>query len=79
MTPKNEHDAEHLEHADPDWFRAPTPRERRIAAALFIGFGISFLALFVVLSGWWFRWVILVLGGYSIVAGVRHLRGFRAG
>ena len=49
--------------SDPDWFRAPTTRERRIAAALFIGFGLFFIALFVVLSGWWFRWVILALAG----------------
>jgi hypothetical protein len=64
--------------SDPDWFRAPTPRERRIAGALFIGFGLFFVALFVVLSGWWFRWVILFLGGYSIVIGLRHLRGMTA-
>jgi fatty acid desaturase len=60
---------------NPDWFRAPTMRERRIAAALFAGFGLFFIALFFVLSGWWFRWVILVLAGYSILAGVRHLFG----
>jgi hypothetical protein len=59
---------------DPEWFRAPTSRERRIAAALFVGFGLFFFALFAVLSGWWFRWVVLVLGGYSIVAGVRFLK-----
>ncbi len=63
------------EQADPDWFRAPTQRERRIASALFVGFGLFFIALFFVLSGWWFRWVILVLAGYSILAGVRHLFG----
>ena len=65
------------ELSDPNWFRAPNPRERRIAAALFIGFGLFFIALFVVLSGWWFRWVILTLGGYSILEGLRHLRGIR--
>jgi hypothetical protein len=69
---------EHLDYAsDPNWFRAPNPRERRIASALFIGFGLFFVALFVVLSGWWFRWVILVLAGYSILQGLRHLRGIR--
>ena len=65
------------EKADPNWFRAPSRRERWIAAALFIGFGLFFIALFVVLSGWWFRWVILVLAGYSILEGLRHLRGIR--
>ena len=63
------------EASDPNWFRAPTMRERRIAAALFVGFGIFFVALFFVLSGWWFRWVILTLAGYSILSGVRYLRG----
>jgi hypothetical protein len=33
-----------------------------IAAALFIGFGLFFAMLFVVLAGWWPRWVILGLG-----------------
>jgi len=61
-------------HADPDWFRAPTLRERRIASALFIGFGLFFVALFFVLSGWWFRWVILFLAGYSMLSAIRHLR-----
>jgi hypothetical protein len=55
-------------------FRAPTAREHRIAAGLFIGFGLFFVALFFVLSGWWFRWVILGLGGYSILEGLKHLR-----
>src|SRR2546430_11720040 len=64
--------------SDPNWFRAPSRRERRIAAAFFIGFGLFFIALFVVLSGWWFRWVILVLAGYSIFEGLRHLRGIRS-
>jgi len=74
--PKPEDDS--VEAEDPDWFRAPTARERRIAGALFIGFGLFFVALFVVLSGWWFRWVILTLGGYSILEGIRHLRGIRS-
>ena len=73
LVTQNEDDSD--EESDPDWFRAPTRRERRIAAALFVGFGLFFIALFFVLSGWWFRWVILVLAGYSILAGVRHLFG----
>jgi hypothetical protein len=60
------------EHANPDWFREPSPREHRIAAALFIGFGVFFVLLFFVLSGWWFRWVIMVLGVYSTIHGIRH-------
>jgi hypothetical protein len=59
---------------NPEWFREMTPRERRIAAGLFFGFGIFFVMLSFVLKGWWFRWVILFLGVYSIVAGARHLR-----
>jgi hypothetical protein len=70
-----EHEHQQDEVSDPSWFRAPSPRERKIAAALFIGFGLFFVALFVVLSGWWFRWVILGMGGYSILEGIRHLRG----
>jgi fatty acid desaturase len=73
---KVENEPEEL--GDPDWFRAPTARERWIGGALFIGFGVFFVALFIVLSGWWFRWVILVLGGYSMVIGLKHLRGMKA-
>lgn len=62
----------HDEAADPNWFREPTPREHRIAAALFIGFGVFFVLLFFVQSGWWFRWVILGLGVISTIHGVRH-------
>lgn len=58
--------------ADPTWFREPTPRERLIAAALFVGFGLFFLLLFVVLTGWWFRWIILALGAISILHGLWH-------
>jgi hypothetical protein len=76
MSEESEHPID--EASDPNWFRAPTPRERRIAAALFIGFGLFFIALFIVLSGWWFRWVILFLAAYSILAGLRHWRGIRA-
>ncbi|CAN5495540.1 hypothetical protein BH09PLA1_BH09PLA1_33920 [soil metagenome] len=60
------------EQADPEWFRAPTPREHRIAAALFIGFGVFFALLFLLEAGWWFRWVILGLGVISTWHGVRH-------
>jgi len=65
-------------HDDPDWFRAPTPREHRIAGALFFGFGVFFLLLFVVLAGWWFRWVIAALGVYSVLHGLRHLLDARS-
>ena len=57
---------------DAEWFRPPTRREHRIAAALFIGFGLFFAALFVVTAGFWFRWVILALGLFSIARGLRH-------
>ena len=60
------------EHADPDWFREPSPREHRIAAALFVGFGVFFVLLFIVQSGWWFRWVVLGLGVISALHGLRH-------
>ena len=63
--------ADEVEQSE-EWFRAPTARERRIAAALFIGFGIFFFLLFIVLSGWWFRWVIIALGGFSFLHGLRH-------
>ena len=65
-------DASSEQTSDPNWFRAPSPREHRIAAVLFVAFGIFFALLFFVLSGWWFRWVILMLGGISIVHGLRH-------
>ena len=60
------------DEADQQWFREPTPREHRIAASLFIGFGIFFVLLFIVLAGWWFRWIILTIGVYSCIAGIRH-------
>jgi hypothetical protein len=58
--------------ADPQWFRAPTRREHLLAAGLFVAFGAFFVMLFFVNRGWWFRWVILMLGGISIWHGVRH-------
>lgn len=66
------------ELAHPEVFRGPTPREHRIAAALFVGFGLFFAMSYVVLSGWWFRWVILGLGVWSVVIGLRHWRDARA-
>jgi hypothetical protein len=63
--------------AHPEVFRGPTPREHRIAAGLFVGFAVFFVLLFVVLSGWWFRWVFLGLAGYSFLDGVRHWRDAR--
>jgi hypothetical protein len=60
------------ELAHPDLFREPTAREHRIAAALFVGFAVFFVLLHVVLSGWWFRWVILGLAVWSFVYGLRH-------
>ena len=63
--------------ADPDWFREPTPREHWIAAGLFIGFGLFFVALFFVQRGWWFRWIVLGLGVYSILLGARHVAAAR--
>jgi hypothetical protein len=59
---------------DVGWFRAPTPREHRIAAALFVAFGVFFVLLFVVLAGWWFRWVILGLAVVSILYAAGHAR-----
>ena len=71
-------DALNYDSADPEWFRPPSAREHRIAAALFVGFGIFFALLFFVLAGWWFRWVILSLGAISIIHGVRHAIHSRA-
>ena len=65
------------ESADEDWFRPPSAREHRIAAWLFIGFSLAFVLLFFVLSGWWFRYVILGLAVYSFLYGFRHARDLR--
>jgi len=67
------------ELAHPDLFREPTPREHRIAAGLFVGFAIFFVMLYVVLSGWWFRWVILGLGVWSFLYALRQWADARAG
>jgi fatty acid desaturase len=69
-------DSEEL--ADPDWFREPSVREHRIAAALFVGFGLFFILLFIVQAGWWFRWVVLGLAVISIIHGLRHFGDSRA-
>jgi hypothetical protein len=61
------------ELADPESFRDPTPREHWLAAGLFVGFGGFFVLLFFVTAGFWFRWVTLGLGVYSILNGVRHV------
>ena len=70
-------DIHSYEVAHPDVFRGPTPREHRIAAGLFVAFGVFFVMLYVVLAGWWFRWVILGLAVWSIVVGVQHWRDAR--
>jgi len=61
------------------WFREPSRRERKIAAGLFVGFGLFFLVLAWVQRGWWFAWVILGLGGISMWVAARHAKmGFTA-
>ena len=60
--------------ADPRWFRGPSRRERWMAAGLFAGFGVFFVLLFFVTYGFWFRWVTLGLGLYSLLHGLRHAR-----
>jgi hypothetical protein len=66
------------EAANPDWFREPTPREHKIGAALFAGFGLFFVLLFLVEPGWSFRWVILTLGIISLYRALTHLLSIRA-
>ena len=60
--------------AHPDWFRGPSRREHWLAAGLFVAFGVFFVLLFVVTAGWWFRWVTLGLGVYSVLHGLGHAR-----
>lgn len=76
MEPAEPHPATATAQTEPDWFRQPTLREHGIAAGLFMFFGIFFLALFVVVDGWWFRWVIAALGVYSILHGAGHARDY---
>ena len=64
--------------AHPEVFRRPTPREHRIAAGLFVGFALFFVLLHIVLSGWWFRWVILGLAVWSLLYSLRHWADARA-
>ena len=64
--------------AEVQWFRPPTRREHGIAAALFLGFGLFFVLLFVVLAGWWFRWVTLVLSLVSVAYALSHVADARA-
>jgi hypothetical protein len=63
--------------ADPQWFREPTRREHWLAAGLFVAFGVFFVLLFFVTYGFWFRWVTLGLGLYSLLHGLRHARDAR--
>ena len=65
------------ESETPQWFREPTPRERRIAATLFLGFGCFFVMLSLVLNGWWFRWVILALAVVSVAYACSHVQQLR--
>jgi hypothetical protein len=62
---------------DSHWFRAPSRRERVIAAGLFLGFGVFFFLLSVVWRGLWFRWVAMGLGVWSVVYALGHLRQAR--
>jgi hypothetical protein len=66
-------DLRKMQHADPGWFREPTRKEHRIGGFLFLGFGVFFFLLFPVLAGWWFRWVMLGLGIWSVARGSWHL------
>jgi hypothetical protein len=61
------------EASSSSWFRQPNRREHCIAAALFVGFGVFFVFLFLLQRGWWFRWVILGLGAISILRGLGHV------
>lgn len=58
--------------ADEKWFREPTRREHFIASGLFLGFGVFFVIWFGMQHGWWFRWVVLGIGVYSIYHALRH-------
>jgi hypothetical protein len=64
---------------NPDSFREATQREHRIAAALFIGFGIFFAMLFMVWVDSWFRWVVLSLAVISVLYGLAHAIALRRG
>lgn len=72
MISMSENPVEPQDAAHPEWFREPTPREHRIGAWLFLGFGVFFVLCFIVEKDWSFRWVMLALGTISIGRGVRH-------
>ena len=59
--------------ADAEWFRAPTRRELKMGAGLFLTFGVFFILMFVVEKDWSFRWALLGLGVISTVRGMWHL------
>jgi hypothetical protein len=64
--------------ADPDWFRPPTRREHWLGFALFTGFGVFFVLLFLVQRRWWFSWVTLALAVVSTHRGLQHARSAMA-
>ena len=64
---------------EPNCFRPPTRREHWIAAGLFGGFGAFFVVFFLFLHGWWFRWVILALGIFSLWKAIEHVNDQRQG
>ena len=68
---RDEHDAP-PQASDPTWFREPTPREHAIGAALVAGFALFFLTLAWMYSGWWLRWVMLIVGMLSLGRAARH-------
>ena len=77
MSPPQSSIPDHAEDpnvADPHWFREPSRREHWFAAGLFVAFGVFFVLFFVVTDGFWFRWVTLGLGLYSVLHGLRHAR-----
>jgi hypothetical protein len=71
--PKNDRNPSPSQNSDTNWFRPPTRRENRIAAGLFIGFGIFFFILFWIQKNFWFRWVVLALAVGSIWYALRHV------
>jgi hypothetical protein len=60
------------EQSNPNELRAPTPREHRLAAWLFGGFAVFFVACALFLSGSWFQWLFLVLGLFALVRATWH-------
>ncbi len=72
MPTTREENAPDSEVVSLEWFRAPSRREHWIAAGLFVGFGVFFVLLSVVNRGWWFGWVILLLGVWSLAHALGH-------